>query len=111
MCYYLCFIVIDHAYTTFLHHSFLGVKSQIEYIKTLGVDSIWLSPFYQNKLDTCPNVTNCDETNQNYDWDDVTDHKKVGSRFGSEKDLNDLLAELKKHGNSILYSGSINLLF
>ena len=75
----------------------------------MGVDSIWLSPFYQNKLDTCPNVTNCDETNQNYDWDDVTDHKKVGSRFGSEKDLNDLLAELKKHGNYISYSARINL--
>ena len=77
----------------------------------MGVDSIWLSPFYENKLDTCPNITNCDETNQNYDWNDVTDHTKVGSRFGSENDLDDLLAELKKHGNSIIYSASINLFF
>ena len=77
----------------------------------MGVDSIWLSPFYKNKLDTCPNVTSCDESNQNYDWNDVTDHTKVGSRFGSENDLDDLLAELKKHGNSIIYLESINLFF
>ena len=80
----------------------------------MGVDSIWLSPFYENGMDnltTCPNSANCDDTNQNYDWNDVTDHTKVGSRFGSENDLDDLLAELKKHGNSILYSASINLFF
>ena len=70
----------------------------------MGVDSIWLSPFYENGMDnltTCPNSSNCDDTYQNYDWNDVTDHTLVGARFGSENDLDQLLDELRKNGNCI----------
>ena len=54
-----------------------------------------------DKLTTCPNSSNCDDTYQNYDWNDVTDHTLVGARFGSENDLDQLLDELRKNGNCI----------
>ena len=79
----------------------LGVKEKVDYIKDLGVDSVWLSPFYKNGMDDlekCPNSTNCDEDFQNYDWSDVLDHKSVGERFGSEADLDDLFDEMEKNG-------------
>ena len=81
------------------------MKQNVDYIKDLGVDSVWLSPFYENGMDDmikCPNSTNCDEGAQNYDWSDVVDHKSVGERFGSVTDLDELFAEMDKQGK--LYS-------
>ena len=52
----------------------------MDYIKGLGVDTVWLSSFYENFHD--------DGDHQNYEWDDITDHTKVGPRFGTEEDLN-----------------------
>ena len=54
-----------------------------------------------DNLTTCPSSSNCDDTYQNYDWNDVTDHTLVGARFGSKNDLDQLLDELRKNGNCI----------
>ena len=68
----------------------LGTNSKIEYIKALGVDTVWLSPFYENGKDN--------DNDQNYDWDDIIDHKSVGRRFGTEDDLTQLLSALEENG-------------
>ena len=71
---------------------------QIEYIKKLGVDSIWFSPFYKNGKDPCHDLTDCDSNDQNYDWSDITDHKMVGKMFGTDQDLDKLLELLEEKG-------------
>ena len=68
----------------------LGTNSKIEYIKALGVDTVWLSPFYENGKDN--------DNDQNYDWDDIINHKSVGSRFGTEEDLKQLFSALEENG-------------
>ena len=65
---------------------------KIDYIKGLGVDTVWLSSFFQNDQD--------DENSQNYEWDDITDHTKVGQRFGTEDDLNELLTAFEENGKT-----------
>ena len=77
------------------------MQGSIEYIKTLGVDSIWLSPFYQNGHDNCSShhtTKPCDPEHQNYDWTDITNHVAVGDWFGNGNDLDDLLTELEMNG-------------
>lgn len=55
-----------------------GVISRLDYLKKLGVDAIWLSPFYRT-----PNKDG------GYD---VSDPRDVDPRFGSMKDAEDLIA-------------------
>ena len=64
----------------------------MDYIKGLGVDTVWLSSFYENFHD--------DGDHQNYEWDDITDHTKVGPRFGTEEDLNELLTAFEENGKT-----------
>ena len=64
----------------------------MDYIKGLGVDTVWLSSFYENFHD--------DGDHQNYEWDDITDHTKVGQRFGTEDDLNELLTSFEESGKT-----------
>ena len=84
---FLIFGLVKYLDTYFL---LLGVRSEIEYIKNLGIDTVWLSPFYENGKDN--------DTNQNYDWNDIIDHNSVGHRFGTDDDLNQLLSELEGNG-------------
>ncbi|MFM2128317.1 MAG: hypothetical protein RIQ86_830 [Actinomycetota bacterium] len=53
-----------------------GITSRLEYVKTLGVDAIWLSPFYKT-----PNKDG------GYD---VADPRDVDPRFGNLKDAKEL---------------------
>ena len=53
--------------------SVVGLTSKLEYIDTLGFDSIWLSPIYE--------YGGVDMGN------DIIDHKKIGGIFGTEKDF------------------------
>ncbi|WP_161869277.1 alpha-glucosidase [Enterococcus diestrammenae] len=62
-----------------------GVIDKIPYIKNLGVDFVWLSPFYSS-----PDYDN------GYD---VSDFLSVGSDFGSMDDFNNLVEML--HENNI----------
>ena len=73
------------------------MKDNVDYIKKLGVDSVWLSPFYKNGRD-CYNSDQCNDENQNYDWNDIIDHTVVGDIFGDEGDLTALLTELEMNG-------------
>ncbi len=62
-----------------------GIRLKIPYLKSLGVNTVWLSPIYDS-----PNDDN------GYD---IRDYKKIMSEFGDMEDFDRLLAEL--HANDI----------
>ena len=57
-----------------------GITSRLEYVRNLGVDAIWLSPFY-----TTPNKDG------GYD---VADPRNVDPRFGTLEDAKELFLSL-----------------
>ena len=61
-----------------------GIIDKLEYIKSLGVDMIWISPMYES-----PNVDN------GYD---VSDYRKISDDFGGDKDFDSLLKEIHSLG-------------
>ncbi len=56
----------------------------MDHIQSLGVDSIWFSPFYE--------FGNVDMGN------DVINHTRVHPDFGTEQDLDDLFQDIKSRG-------------
>ena len=55
----------------------------MDYIKDLGVDSLWLSPFYKDgDLDY---------------GNDVVDHKEIDQKFGNNQDFQALLTALSEN--------------
>ena len=61
-----------------------GIISQLDYIKSLGVDIIWLCPVYQS-----PNDDN------GYD---ISDYYNIMDDFGTMEDFDRLLAGMKERG-------------
>jgi len=65
-----------------------GVTSRLGYLSDLGVDAIWLSPFYQSPL---------------YDLGyDVSDHTAVHPRFGTMDDFDQLLSIAHQFGLKVV---------
>lgn len=60
-----------------------GVRSRLPYLAALGVDAVWLSPFYPSPL-----------ADGGYD---ITDHRDVDPRLGTLADLDALVAEAHAH--------------
>lgn len=60
-----------------------GVTSKIAYLSSLGIDAIWLSPFYES-----PNKDG------GYD---VSDPRKIDPRFGNLEDFRDLVSNCHQH--------------
>ncbi len=65
-----------------------GITSKIEYLISLGIDAIWLSPFYQS-----PNKDG------GYD---VRDPRKVDPRFGNLEDFKELVATCHQHNIRVI---------
>ncbi|GAB2895929.1 glycoside hydrolase family 13 protein [Neomicrococcus lactis] len=65
-----------------------GVRSRIPYLKNLGVDAVWLSPFY-----TSP---------QNDAGYDVADYRNVDERFGTLADFDTMLATAHETGLKVI---------
>src|SRR6202012_232294 len=67
---------------------FRGLISKLDYIASLGVDAIWLSPIHPSP---------------NRDWGyDVSDYHTVNPEYGSEADLDALLREAHARGLRIM---------
>jgi alpha-glucosidase len=60
-----------------------GITSRVRYLATLGVDAVWLSPFYPSAL-----------ADGGYDVDDYRD---VDPRLGTLADFDEMVAELHAH--------------
>ncbi|WIF94003.1 alpha,alpha-phosphotrehalase [Caminicella sporogenes] len=65
-----------------------GVTEKLDYLKTLGVDYIWLTPFYISP--------------QNDNGYDVADYYNIDSRFGTMEDFEELVFEADKRGIGIM---------
>jgi len=61
-----------------------GITSQAEYLKSLNLDAVWLSPFYPSPL-----------ADGGYD---VADYRNVDSRLGTLKDFDKMLKALHRVG-------------
>ena len=61
-----------------------GVTSKLDYIKELGVDYIWLTPFFVSP--------------QNDNGYDVEDYYNIDPRYGTMEDFEELAAEAGKRG-------------
>ena len=65
-----------------------GLISRAGYLASLGVDAVWLSPFYPSEL-----------ADGGYD---VIDHCDVDPRLGGLEDVDDLVAALGEHGIKVI---------
>src|SRR5438270_13845928 len=65
-----------------------GVRSRLPYLRDLGVDALWLTPFYRSPL-----------ADGGYD---VADYRAVDPRFGSLADFESLVAEAHRQGLRVI---------
>ncbi|WWC93099.1 uncharacterized protein L201_008064 [Kwoniella dendrophila CBS 6074] len=65
-----------------------GITSRVPYLKQLGVDAVWLSPFYPSAL-----------KDGGYD---VADYRDVDPKIGTLEDFNEMSATLKQAGIKVM---------
>ena len=61
-----------------------GIIEKLDYIRDLGVNVIWLCPVYKSPMD-----------DNGYD---IADYYHIDEAFGTDEDMDELIAEAKKHG-------------
>lgn len=66
-----------------------GVIEKLDYVKSLGVDAIWLNPFFDSPFNDA-----------GYD---IRDYYKVAPRYGTNEDAKRLFAEAHKRGLKVLF--------
>jgi alpha-glucosidase len=65
-----------------------GIRSRVDYLDSLGIDAIWLSPFYPSAL-----------ADGGYD---VADYRDVDPRLGTLEDFDELVAALHERGIRVI---------
>jgi alpha-glucosidase len=71
-----------------------GVLSRLDYLSDLGVDAIWLSPFYPTP-------------DRDFGYD-ISDYQQVDPRFGTLEDFDRLVAETHRRGMHIILDMVLN---
>ena len=71
-----------------------GIISKLDYLKSLGVDIIWLSPIYVSPL-----------ADQGYD---IADYYNIDPRFGTMEDMDELLEQAKKRDMHVVMDLVVN---
>lgn len=71
-----------------------GVKEKLGYLKELGIDFIWLTPFYISPL--------------NDNGYDVADYRNIDPRFGTMEDFEELVEEANKYDIDIMLDMVLN---
>lgn len=66
-----------------------GIESKVEYIKSLGVDAVWINPFYESPF--------------NDGGYDISNYYKIDKKFGNLKDLKKLIQTFKSHGLKVIF--------
>ncbi|MFO1477326.1 MAG: alpha-amylase family glycosyl hydrolase [Verrucomicrobiota bacterium] len=66
-----------------------GIIQKLDYIKSLGVDAIWLNPFFDSPFNDA-----------GYD---IRDYYKIAPRYGSNADAKRLFEEAHKRGLKVLF--------
>lgn len=65
-----------------------GVTQKLDYLQYLGVDYLWLTPFFLSP--------------QNDNGYDVADYRQIDPKFGTMADLAELIAESEKRGLGVM---------
>jgi len=71
-----------------------GITSKLDYLKSLGIDVIWLSPIYKSPMD-----------DNGYD---ISDYQDIAPEFGTLADFDKLVAEAGKRGIGIMLDLVVN---
>ncbi|MEJ2766182.1 alpha-glucosidase [Photobacterium sp. MCCC 1A19761] len=71
-----------------------GIISKLDYLKTLGVNVLWLSPVYRSPMD-----------DNGYD---ISDYQDIAPEFGTMADMQRLLAEAKQRDIRIIMDLVVN---
>lgn len=71
-----------------------GIISKLDYLKSLGIDMIWLSPIYRSPF-----------VDQGYD---ISDYYAIAEEFGTMEEFDELLTEAKKRDMYIIMDLVIN---
>ena len=71
-----------------------GITAKLDYLKTLGIDAIWLGPHYDS-----PGIDN------GYD---VRDHRRVSAVFGTLDDFDRLVAAMRERGLRLIVDLVVN---
>ena len=66
-----------------------GIIEKLDYVKSLGVDGIWLNPFFESPF-----------MDAGYD---ISDYYKVAPRYGTNEDAKNLFDEAEKRGLKIIF--------
>ncbi|OGN76369.1 MAG: hypothetical protein A2X25_09090 [Chloroflexi bacterium GWB2_49_20] len=71
-----------------------GITAHLDYLEQLGIDAIWLSPFYPTP-----------DADFGYD---ISNHTQVDARFGTLQDFDNLLEQAHAHGIRIVLDLVLN---
>ncbi|HIS52777.1 MAG TPA: alpha-glucosidase [Candidatus Onthomonas avicola] len=71
-----------------------GILSHLDYLAKLGVDGIWLSPVYASP-----------QADNGYD---ISDYQAINSDFGTMEDMEELIAQARARGISIIMDLVLN---
>lgn len=71
-----------------------GIISKLDYLTTLGIDVIWLSPVYQSPMD-----------DNGYD---ISDYQVIAAEFGSMDDMRELMQKAEQRGIKIVMDLVVN---
>ena len=71
-----------------------GITEKLDYLQFLGIDILWLSPIYKSPF-----------IDQGYD---ISDYYAIDPIFGTMEDMEELIAEGKKRGISIIMDLVVN---
>jgi maltose alpha-D-glucosyltransferase/alpha-amylase len=66
-----------------------GIIQKLDYVKSLGVDAIWINPFFESPFNDA-----------GYD---IRDYYKVAPRYGTNEDTRRLFAEAHRRGLKVLF--------
>ncbi len=71
-----------------------GICQKVDYLKELGVDMVWLNPFFISP--------------QNDNGYDIADYYHVDPSFGTDEDLDNLIAEFDKANIKLMFDMVLN---
>jgi oligo-1,6-glucosidase/alpha-glucosidase len=71
-----------------------GILSKLDYVKSLGVNTIWINP-----------MTWSDQNDNGYD---TVDYKKIDPLFGTDEDGDRLIKEIHQRGMKVIYDFPLN---
>ena len=71
-----------------------GITAKLDYLKALGVDLLWLTPFFVSQ--------------QNDNGYDVADYCAVDPRFGTMEDVDTLIRTAKTRGIGLMFDMVFN---